>query len=369
MPEGEPDPQPDPMPEGEPDPQPDPAPEGEPEPQPEPEPEPGCPLGAPCNPIPIEAFPFQDARDTRQAPRSDWDGYSCAPDTSEAGGEFVYVVDIDEPGTLTVSHDEQDGDGVDIDVHLLDDLRPDACLARDHIQFSQRVEPGRYYIVADTWTNAGGMQQAGPYTLDVNFRPRGEVNACTMAARNVRMAWRSCAASMGECCAVIDGRPHAVLPCAAPVVKEAHLVTVADGFGEAWPNGRRDQLERHYQISQMATGYVMDRHEDWAPEGEGGSEWGQAAFFRKLPLIEESWYVNMFWSPRVDPGTRIIVRNPMNGRAVVGAGGYETGPGSNEMLGGVTEEIHHYLGTNHRSVLEFGFAEDQTLPYGPIECE
>jgi len=64
----------------------------------------------------------------------------------------------------------------------------------------------------------------------------------------------------------------------------------------------------------------------------------------------------------------MIVRNPANGRAVVAAAGFETGPGSNTAVAGVTEEIHDYLGTGHRDDLEVGFAADDTLPYGPIIC-
>ena len=52
----------------------------------------------------------------------------------------------------------------------------------------------------------------------------------------------------------------------------------------------------------------------------------------------------------------------------VAAAGYETGPGANTAIGGVSEEIHDYLGTDHRDALELGFAEDQTLAFGPIDC-
>ena len=64
----------------------------------------------------------------------------------------------------------------------------------------------------------------------------------------------------------------------------------------------------------------------------------------------------------------MIVTNPANGRAVVAAAGYETGPGSNTAIGGVSEEIHDYLGTEHRDALQLGFAVDQDLPLGPIDC-
>jgi len=31
--------------------------------------------------------------------------------------------------------------------------------------------------------------------------------------------------------------------------------------------------------------------------------------------------------------------------------------------------VHHYFGTGHESVLTLGFAVDQTLPLGPIDCQ
>ena len=77
--------------------------------------------------------------------------------------------------------------------------------------------------------------------------------------------------------------------------------------------------------------------------------------------------MNMMWAQRPAPGTRVILR--ANGRAVVAAAGFETGPGELDVIGGATEEIHRYLGTVHRDVIEVGFAADQALPFGPITCD
>jgi len=76
----------------------------------------------------------------------------------------------------------------------------------------------------------------------------------------------------------------------------------------------------------------------------------------------------MNWRDKPTPGTRMIIRNRDNGRAVVAAAGWETGPGSTSFVGGACEEIHDWLGTSHGDDLEFGFAADQTLPIGPIRC-
>ena len=48
---------------------------------------------------------------------------------------------------------------------------------------------------------------------------------------------------------------------------------------------------------------------------------------------------------------------PQTKCTVVAAGGYETGPGSNTAVGGVTEEIHHALGTGQLRRLEGRGAE------------
>ena len=157
------------------------------------------------------------------------------------------------------------------------------------------------------------------------------------------------------------------LPSVGPVAKEAHLVTIEDQIS-GYPQGSRQFIKAHYARSQALTGYTMRRSEAWAPAGEGGCEFGQGASPGKVPMVAEAWYINMFWRKRPPRGTRMIVTNPVNGRSVVAAAGYETGPGSNEVMAGVTEEIHHYLGTGHRGKLRVAFAVDQTLPFGPIEC-
>ena len=74
----------------------------------------------------------------------------------------------------------------------------------------------------------------------------------------------------------------------------------------------------------------------------------------------------MMGSSRPTAGTRMIVRDPATGRAVVAAAGLETGPGDLDHVGGVPEEVHRYLGSWHLGELELGFAVDQSLDCGPI---
>lgn len=331
-----------------------------------PDADPSCVPGAPCDPILIDRLPFSDSGDTAEAPSAFIDRYACAPDTDESGPEVYYTVVIEAPGLLTARVDDLSGDDVDVDLHLIEGLDGEACLARDNRAISAYVEAGRYTLVVDSWVNSQGVALSGPYTLTVDWAPRPFEGACAVSPQAVEMVWSSCAPGID--CEDIGGARYLNTPALGPVVKEAHLVTVDEEFPDEWPTSARDGLEAHYALSEAATGYVMARREPWAPEGEGGSRWGQAAHFRPLPVVDEAFYINMYWRQRPAPGTRMIVMHPSSGRAVVAAGGYETGPGANTAVAGVSEEIHHHLGTTHLDPLWIGFAADQGLPLGPIEC-
>ena len=90
-----------------------------------------------------------------------------------------------------------------------------------------------------------------------------------------------------------------------------------------------------------------------------------------MPDLAEAWYVCMYWkgAHKPKPGTKYLVVNPVTGKAVVAAAGYEAGPGDKDKIGGAVEEIHHELGTAHGSTLTFGELTDQSLPFGPVECD
>lgn len=331
----------------------------------------GCALGRLCNPIPVLAFPYTDTRDTRTAPDSVLNGYSCAPDTNEGGGEFAYRVEVTSLGVLTAMVDDVSGDAFDVDVHLLDSADVSSCLQRDNRSITWVVRPGTYWLVVDTWVSGAGEARPGPYTLTVEHADFG-AGPCAMETRDQVMFWSDCAPGI-DCFQGADGNGVArgVLrtPAWGPVVREAHLVTVDEGFGgNGWPTAARDEIERHYALSEGVSGFEVTRSEPWAPFGEGGSQWGQGAVGSKIPVAAEAWYINMFWRSRPARGTRVLVYNPETGRAVVGAGGYETGPGANTSIGGAVEEVQRYLGTGHRDPLVMGFLVDQTLPYGPITC-
>ena len=219
---------------------------------------------------------------------------------------------------------------------------------------------------------AAGCAQVTPSApaplLGVQF-PRTKAD-CAMRRVDLRMNWSECDPEMDCFVNHEQGYPEVTLrtPTSGPMVLEAHLMTDQDDLGGFWPSHGRHGISEHYKTAEAVSGYVMDRKQPWAPAGEGGCEYGQGSALNAVPVVAETWYVNMHWRTRPEPGTRLIVKNPRNGRAVVAAGGYETGPGSNTALGGASEEIHHYLGTTHRDSLIMGFAVDQSLPYGPVDC-
>lgn len=325
----------------------------------------GCGPGTACNPIAVAGFPFTHRGDTRTGAEDVIDAYSCASTTSESGNEVWYAVQVPSPGRLRVSHPEASGDSVDVDVHILSAPNANACLARGHVDASAEVQAGTVYVVVDTWAGRDGRAMAGTYdvTIDLDLMPTG---ACAMVEQDLAMTWSSCDSSM-ENCFRSGSTTYLSLPARGPVVKEAHLVTTEDGIS-GWPTSSRDRLSQHYATSQSVSGYVTNRTEPWAPSGEGGSQWGQGSTGVKIPADAEAWYINMYWKSRPAGGTPMIVRNPANGRAVVAAAGYETGPGDNGSLAGVAEEVHDWLGTGHLDELEVGFAVDRSLPFGPITC-
>jgi len=142
-----------------------------PEPEPEvrdPEPEPETPDDPSV--IAVTTFPFVHRGDTSLGPRA-LDRYGCAPATREGGPEVVYRVTLPADGFLAASLDGV-ATGDDIDVHILADAgAPDAaaCVDRGNWTAGAWLPAGAYWVVADTWVDASGVERAGPYTLTLGF--------------------------------------------------------------------------------------------------------------------------------------------------------------------------------------------------------
>jgi hypothetical protein len=321
---------------------------------------------------PIVDFPYTHQSSTAPSTRDLFDDYSCDRSKSESGPEVVYEVTLPSSGVLTAM--VTDGANIDVDVHILSALNDSACLDRHDSEASAAVDAGTAFVVVDTYRSAFYGERPGAYTVVIDFDADGAgdlppvgTGSCAMQSTDQEMFWSSCASSMDGCFSS-GGRRYLALPATGPAVKEAHLVTTADGFGSGWPSSFTQGISAHYALSASTSGYDMSRTESWAPAGEGGSQYGQGSTGNKIPVVDEAWYITMYWKQRPAGGTRMIVTNPANGRSVVASAGWETGPGANTSLAGVTEEIHHYLGTTHLSDLTVGFAVDQDLPLGPIVC-
>jgi len=314
---------------------------------------PPCPAGVTC----VTTFPFSDARDTSTEGTAAINSYDCAPDTSENGREIVYRVTLPSAGFLSAAAYVETG--TDIDVHILSafDVAAPAgtgCLNRGDRHAFADVSAGEVFVVADSWSNASGTAFEGPFTIDIGFLP---------------VATGPCEMQTGEMARVGDGGDHLAMPATGPVVREAHLVTQEEP--SPYPTTASEELLEHYALSQAKTGLVMFREEPWAPL-EGGSFYGAGIGSpARFPVLDEGWYVNMYWTPAARPprGTKMILRLPNDpSRSVVVAAGYETGPGNLSNVAGTTEETHFYLGTTHQSEMTIGIATDQSLPFGPRLC-
>ncbi len=129
------------------------------------------PVGTLNNPIQVASFPYADSRNTQTSPSDLLDGCGVSPGTNETGHEFIYQIEVAVPGQLTVS--VSDDISADIDVHLASSWNTNDCMARHDSAFTQTVDCGTYYVIADTY---GGDGNAGNFDLTIDFAANG--NAC-----------------------------------------------------------------------------------------------------------------------------------------------------------------------------------------------
>ena len=116
--------------------------------------------GSPADPFVIAALPFADRRDTRTFGADLSASYPACGPQDQRGNEVYYRVDVAAPTTL---HAYALDDAADIDLVLLAGApAADACVARADTILDRQVEPGTYYVVADTYAGL-----AGDYTIVV----------------------------------------------------------------------------------------------------------------------------------------------------------------------------------------------------------
>ena len=131
--------------------------------------------GSKAQPVIIGAFPFHHEYSTLATESSEWSTYSCMPQSGAEGGpEVLYRFDLAQPG-LFEAH-VSDGSGVDVDLQLLGAYDPFVCLERHDTDIGPvLLEPGTWWLVADSWSNASGQSFPGAYVLDADFEATGPV--------------------------------------------------------------------------------------------------------------------------------------------------------------------------------------------------
>jgi hypothetical protein len=173
------------------------------------------------------------------------------------------------------------------------------------------------------------------------------------------------------------------LPLFGRFVEESHYVTNNDKFESGlWPNDSTENIESHLNRSfeiykkfdtTMTFVKLYDKywHKEWTP-AEGG-HFGQGSIgniqLEKLSPETELWLLTMMWAPgqKPEPGTKFILS--ANGKSVIVAAGYETGPADKTFIGGITREVHAWLGSNSKTEIKIEFLENQKLIVGPTNCK
>lgn len=124
-----------------------------------------CTVGTLCTPEAIEALPFEHQLDLAEAPGAIIERVGCDRRYAWAGPEYVYELDLIEPGTLDVRVDAPDGE--EVRGFLMDRNLDDACAGWGST-FEADVHPGRYLFVVDSKPTE---QDSLPVKLDVRFEP------------------------------------------------------------------------------------------------------------------------------------------------------------------------------------------------------
>lgn len=130
----------------------------------EPTPVPGS-RGAPAV---VPGFPFHVDGTTVDAPGRYFNRYACAPTIAEDGREWVYQLELCQPGRLSAT--VTDDATADVDLHLLSALDEAACVSRDDSTIDAELAAGTYYLVVDSFV-ADQVSSEGPFALDVTFTP------------------------------------------------------------------------------------------------------------------------------------------------------------------------------------------------------
>jgi Glycosyl hydrolases family 18/Stigma-specific protein, Stig1 len=145
-------------------------------------------LGSRDNPIEIPSFPYADSKNTEDGSRY-FNYYSCNDALAEYGREFVYSFVTCKSGTLDATVDSDPTD--DPDIHILSEPLESACIDRGHLTTSTYLQPGRYYVVIDTYVDSS-VELEGPYTLTMDFIPDAGETDCPVGTACVEGTCSEC---------------------------------------------------------------------------------------------------------------------------------------------------------------------------------
>lgn len=173
------------------------------------------------------------------------------------------------------------------------------------------------------------------------------------------------------------------LPLKGLFVEESHYVTTEDKFPQnrLFANQPDENMEEHLQRSfllykkydpnaKFGELYGKNWQKQWTPAESGKIGQGSVGDVQVKELRPEMelWLLTMMWDKGQKPkkGTKFILK--ANDKAVVVIAGYETGPSSKNYLGGVTTEVHRWLGTDNQSEIELIYPKEQNIAPGPVIC-
>ena len=118
-------------------------------------------------------FWYEDTRDTSEASSDSFDSYP--PNTlDQSGNEVIYRFTVAEEVRLAAVLRTPEPEGVDVDLHLLGELEGPSLIARGDRSVYAILEPGTYFLIADTYVDSSGVPQSGAYHLSLSVRRRGE---------------------------------------------------------------------------------------------------------------------------------------------------------------------------------------------------
>lgn len=123
--------------------------------------------GTTQDPIPIDELPFTHFADTRSEGQRQFDAYpTCDSGQDESAPELVYRLDLSERRSIRAF--VYDEGSADIDLHLLaGEATPSACIERNDRILQRTLDPGTYFLVADTYVRPTGDERRGEFVLAV----------------------------------------------------------------------------------------------------------------------------------------------------------------------------------------------------------